>query len=289
MIGSHVTNHGNSQVSISQLARQRLLSQREGSNEQTHQTIHPVLSKYTEAYHEMERHAVTPENKESTRKMGMKSSDPHKPVSTNLLRFTPTGRLEAAQKKKAGAQYLLFRRLYSDLEREQVRQRRLQRTHHERVERMKINKEADRRVTEDEVNAMESFTSVSSEPAVEREKAEQWAEMVALEERRHQLQRAKEMERYIDALKGRLRDRLALKNASVPPLCSCSGPSVWDAGPDSCANNCVFYRNPRGLSKLCSVVEYISSQWILYSLPSLRKGIIQSTGISGRVTQKLIL
>jgi len=51
--------------------------------------------------------------------------------------------------------------------------------------------------------------------------------------------------RYIQALHQQLRERVEQKCCSVPPLCSC-GDTIWDTNPNTCANNCVFYKNPKG-------------------------------------------
>lgn len=36
------------------------------------------------------------------------------------------------------------------------------------------------------------------------------------------------------------------RGVELPPLCCC-GMTLWDTNPDTCANNCVFYRNPKGV------------------------------------------
>lgn len=53
--------------------------------------------------------------------------------------------------------------------------------------------------------------------------------------------------RYVEALRARMREKIKLNNIDLPPLCSC-GPGFWDSHPDTCANNCVFYKNPKGRS-----------------------------------------
>ena len=44
------------------------------------------------------------------------------------------------------------------------------------------------------------------------------------------------------------------------PLCSC-GATIWDTNPNTCANNCIFYKNPKGVItlniKIC--VNYLVS------------------------------
>lgn len=51
--------------------------------------------------------------------------------------------------------------------------------------------------------------------------------------------------RYIEALRARIQEKMRLYNITLPPLCCC-GTDFWDAHPDTCANNCIFYKNHRG-------------------------------------------
>ena len=171
-------------------------------------------------------------------------ADKPEPKSAVLRRFASQGQLEHARKRQASTQYLLFRRLYSDLEREQTRQRQQQLAHRQRVQQLKKTKEMERRLAEDQVNVMDSY-SVSTEAVEDQQRATEWAELLALEQRKQRLQKARETDRYIAALREKLRQRIAHRQATVPPLCSC-GTSVWDTNPDTCANNCIFYRNSRG-------------------------------------------
>lgn len=53
--------------------------------------------------------------------------------------------------------------------------------------------------------------------------------------------------RYMEALRAQMREKIKLSNIDLPPLCSC-GSDFWDSHPDTCANNCVFYRNHQGRS-----------------------------------------
>ena len=50
---------------------------------------------------------------------------------------------------------------------------------------------------------------------------------------------------YLDALRRTLRDKMEREGKELPQLCVC-GPTVWDTNPDTCANNCIFYKNPQG-------------------------------------------
>lgn len=234
--------------SASQLARKNLLLQKHTSfskNDSPLITQTSQTSKLKLQYSPVSISAnVEQYNSESESPKKHPSSKTHSPM-TSLRKYVAPGQLEHEQKKQAGMQYLLFRRLYSDLEREQARQKRLQKMHTQDVEHLKRQKETARRIVEDQMNAMDSFSSVSTEALDDHQRAVEWAELMALEERKQQLQKAREMDRYIQALKARLKEKLDSKQFCVPPLCLC-GNSVWDANPDTCANNCVFYRNPKG-------------------------------------------
>ena len=51
--------------------------------------------------------------------------------------------------------------------------------------------------------------------------------------------------RYVEALRAQIQEKMQLYNITLPPLCCC-GPDFWDAHPDTCANNCIFYKNHKG-------------------------------------------
>lgn len=55
--------------------------------------------------------------------------------------------------------------------------------------------------------------------------------------------------RYVEALRAQMREKVKLWNIDLPPLCSC-GADFWDSHPDTCANNCVFYKNHKGKKEL---------------------------------------
>lgn len=82
--------------------------------------------------------------------------------------------------------------------------------------------------------------------------------------------------RFVEALRAQLREKIEIKGIQLPPLCCC-GDSVWDTNPETCANNCVFYKNPRGKSRrqtdnihdcqtcsdFCRNLSCESSTWVL--------------------------
>ena len=234
------------QQSAIQIARRNLLLQKGSSNslppEVHNSSQHSDGHQYTEPNSPMTEIKCTEPPK----------ADKLRTHSTALRQFASEGQLKHAQKRQVGEQYLLFRRLYSDLEREQTRHRQQQLAHRLQVQQLKKTKEMERRAAEDQVNAMDSFSSVSTEAAEDQQRAAEWAELLALEQRKQRLQKARETDRYIAALRERLRERMRHRQATVPPLCSC-GTSVWDTNSDTCANNCIFYRNSRGVCT-CNLV-----------------------------------
>lgn len=57
------------------------------------------------------------------------------------------------------------------------------------------------------------------------------------------------IDRYIQYLKQVLKKKLAQYKVELPPLCQCNldQTSLWDNDWNTCANNCVFYNNPKGI------------------------------------------
>ena len=174
-------------------------------------------------------------------------------------RFTAASKLALGRRETQARQLQLFRRLYSDLEREATRQRRVRQSLQGSAVRRRREQEVQRRAVEEGLAGDDSVLSRGSSLEVERERLEEWQETVALERRRYQLQTARETERYVEALRAQLRERLASCPTPLPPLCSC-GSTMWDTDPQTCANNCPFYHNPRGTGTLWNI-EYVRDDY----------------------------
>lgn len=159
-------------------------------------------------------------------------------------RFTAPSLLALNQRQNHARQLHLFHRLYSDLERETTRQRRKRQALQGSAERRRRENEVQRRAVEEELAGEDSLLSEGSLVEREMERLEEWEQTVALERRRHQLQTARETERYVEALRAQLQERLASCPTAPPPLCAC-GSTLWDTDPQTCANNCPFYHNPQ--------------------------------------------
>ncbi|KAM6043166.1 coiled-coil domain-containing protein 15 [Chlamydotis macqueenii] len=152
-------------------------------------------------------------------------------------------------------EYLRYRRLFMDIEREQVKEQRRQRERQKRIAEMKSGKENQRRA--EERRMQETETADQREPPAGEGTCETLAQL-KLEERRAKTkenqQRKKEYVRYVEALRAQLREKIELHNIDLPLLCSC-GSDFWASHPDTCANNCVFYKNHKAYSRaLQSVV-----------------------------------
>ena len=181
----------------------------------------------------------------SSSSMSSAASSPSLTVTKNLK---PAKKLEDMDQRRAGQQFLLFRRLYSELEREKVRRVRQQRNQSKKMECIKKKKETERRLVEEEMGAPNAVQDslLSTDTTEDRQQVEKWQELLADEARKQELQRVKEVERYILALKAQLRDKMERKKVTVSPLCFC-GETIWDTDPQKCANNCTFHKNSQGM------------------------------------------
>ncbi|XP_023373093.1 coiled-coil domain-containing protein 15 [Otolemur garnettii] len=157
------------------------------------------------------------------------------------------------EKKERQKQYLRHRRLCMDIERETVKEQQRQKERRKKVEKIKKKREQQRYAEEQRILRM----SVHEETCT-KEKMNQMLAQLQLEETkvaREKQQREKEYLRYVEALRAQIQEKMQLYNITLPPLCCC-GPDFWDAHPDTCANNCTFYKNPRAYTRaLHSVIN----------------------------------
>ncbi|XP_064896707.1 coiled-coil domain-containing protein 15 isoform X2 [Columba livia] len=141
-------------------------------------------------------------------------------------------------KKQRQNEFLRSRRLFMDLERQQVKEQQRQ----QRIARIKGTKETQRRAAERRMRE----AAEQQDPSPGEQGACETLAQLNLEERRarkaKEKQRNKEHKRYVEALRAQTREKIQLHNIHLPPLCSC-GADFWDSHPDTCANNCVFYKN----------------------------------------------
>ena len=157
------------------------------------------------------------------------------------------------KKARAKSQVAVYRRLFMDIEREQVRENIRMKEHRKRMEALKVEKEVERlEIEQQQIDKLKMQRVRKEEQSFLRAQEEKKIEM-NLAKKHKKLQKERETERYIEALKVILKEKLQTRNIVLPPLCSC-GPTIWDANPDTCANNCVFYKNPKAYAKALSTV-----------------------------------
>uniref|UniRef100_A0A8C3ECE3 Coiled-coil domain containing 15 n=2 Tax=Corvus moneduloides TaxID=1196302 RepID=A0A8C3ECE3_CORMO len=155
-------------------------------------------------------------------------------------------------RKQRQSEFLRCRRLFMAVERERVRDQQRQRERQQRVAQIKREKENLRRQEEQRMQDMAEQRELSPGEGTWEALAQ-----LQLEERRvrDRRQRDKEHTRYVEALRAQMREKIKLSNIDLPPLCSC-GSDFWDSHPDTCANNCVFYKNHKAYSQaLHSVIS----------------------------------
>ncbi|XP_069139453.1 trichohyalin-like [Argopecten irradians] len=156
------------------------------------------------------------------------------------------------EKQRIKSQQATYRRLFMDIEREQVKENLKRKEHRKRIQRLKKEKEEERREEEEKsrrfVEPRDPITGETSLQALTREIEEQEQVKETLRQNQLRLKKLREMERFVEALRAQLREKIELKGIQLPPLCCC-GSTVWDTNPETCANNCVFYKNPRGFAK----------------------------------------
>ncbi|KAJ7413198.1 coiled-coil domain containing 15 [Willisornis vidua] len=149
-------------------------------------------------------------------------------------------------RKQRQSEFLRCRRLFMAIERERVKDQQRQRERQHRVAQIKRQKENQRRMEEQRMRDL----AEQRKPSLGEGAWEALAQL-QLEERRvrNRRQRDKEHVRYVEALRAQMREKIKLCNIDLPPLCCC-GSDFWDSHPDTCANNCVFYKNHKAYSQV---------------------------------------
>ncbi|XP_059533046.1 coiled-coil domain-containing protein 15 isoform X2 [Myotis daubentonii] len=157
-------------------------------------------------------------------------------------------------KKERQKRYLRYRRLFMDIEREKVKEQQRQKESRKRIEKIKRKKEQQRYAEEQRILRM----NFHEEPYSGEKMSEMLAQLQlkeTKEAREKQQRRERECQRYLEALRVQIQEKMRLYNITLPPLCGC-GPDFWDAHPNTCANNCIFYKNHRAYTRaLYSVIN----------------------------------
>ncbi|KAK7091986.1 hypothetical protein V1264_009598 [Littorina saxatilis] len=163
-----------------------------------------------------------------------------------------SGANEIKEKRRQGQQKLNYLRLYSDLERQAVRDTQRRKQQRAQIRKLKEEKEVRRKQEEDNARRLvEPRDPVTGETSVEADLLQQ-LERSHLQEVQHehneQRQRQLDTTRYLEALRTNLREKMRKQGVELPALCCC-GETLWDTHPDTCANNCFYYRNHRAYAR----------------------------------------
>ncbi|XP_033263310.1 coiled-coil domain-containing protein 15 isoform X3 [Orcinus orca] len=162
-----------------------------------------------------------------------------------------SGVSQEEDKKERQKQYLRYRRLFMDIEREQVKEQQRQKEQRKKIEKIKKKKEQQRYAEEQRILRM----NFHEEPYSGEKMSEILAQLQLEEGAREKQQKEKEHQRYVEALRAQIQEKMQLYNITLPALCCC-GPDFWDAHPDTCANNCIFYKNHKAYTRaLYSVIN----------------------------------
>ncbi|XP_053308350.1 coiled-coil domain-containing protein 15 [Spea bombifrons] len=161
---------------------------------------------------------------------------------------------EEDERKQRQQQYGAYRRLFMDIEREQVKETRRKKEQEKKMAKIKNEKELRRQLEEHRLR--------DAADREERSSHQRRLERLALEWEIHKenllrTQKTKERARFVDALRAQMKQKMELHCIRLPALCCC-GPTFWDSHPDTCANNCVFYKNPKAYTR--ALQSLISSQ-----------------------------
>ncbi|CAD5125561.1 DgyrCDS13764 [Dimorphilus gyrociliatus] len=143
------------------------------------------------------------------------------------------------EKSLKASQKNLVRKVFAELERQNVRETEKRRQQAKEIEILKRQKEMERRQIERE-HALKIRQAERPKPDVINKYHQ--------EEVKLQTRKKCEEERYLTALKAQIRESMELKKIKLPPLCSCAE-TFWEADPDTCANNCIFYQNRKAYER----------------------------------------
>ncbi|KAJ8034887.1 Coiled-coil domain-containing protein 15 [Holothuria leucospilota] len=175
------------------------------------------------------------------------------------------GVVEEERRRQLREEVSMFRRLFMDMERENVQENARRKQHNKRILRLKKAKEEERfaveRKSEQAVEPKNPETGQTEAEMIEQQREDERRAEAAIEKQKKKEKRERETERqgdhlgdfkafclYIYALRAQMKEKIEKLGVTLPPLCAC-GATAWDCSPDTCANNCVFYRNPKGKSQ----------------------------------------
>ncbi|CAG5136072.1 unnamed protein product [Candidula unifasciata] len=177
---------------------------------------------------------------------------PRRPKSAQmaaiLLRDSESDVLARQRRHQAA----IARKIFMDRERETVRENIRRQQHRKKIDMLKKEKEIYRQELEEIAHKnLSPADSVSGESAEDLKLQEQMEALQVQEiasKQKNALRKMREMKRYLNALRHTLLEKVTRRGVQLPSLCAC-GDTVWDTHPDTCANNCFFYKNPRAYAR----------------------------------------
>eukprot|EP00794_Sanderia_malayensis_P011069 gene11069-12237_t len=163
--------------------------------------------------------------------------------------------------KESNQSYWTCRKLFMDFEREKVREALRRKKHKKHIEKLKVEKENERFMIEKEAEVHNEYKDKQIQTEKQMKKNRQMIDRSEKDKKINQLQqKTKETNRYIEALKKLLEQKVAAKGMKLPAICSC-GNNILDTHPESCANNCQFYNNPKEYARvITSLIAQIDSK-----------------------------
>uniref|UniRef100_G3TYA2 Coiled-coil domain containing 15 n=1 Tax=Loxodonta africana TaxID=9785 RepID=G3TYA2_LOXAF len=152
-------------------------------------------------------------------------------------------------KKVRQKQYLRYKRLFMDIEREQVKEQQRQKERKKKIEKIKKKKEQESYAEEQRIPRV----TRPEEPYSGENMSEILAQLQLSEFSHNFLKRELAVSphtflQYVEVLRAQIQEKMQRHNITLPPLCCC-GPDFWDAHPDTCANSCIFYKNHRAYTQ----------------------------------------
>ncbi|XP_056313029.1 coiled-coil domain-containing protein 15 [Danio aesculapii] len=157
-------------------------------------------------------------------------------------------------KRQRQSQFLMYRQQFMDIEREQVKEHQRHSKHIKRTARIKNEKEQARKAEEKKMELQRQQEEERKDEAereyliLERLRLDEEEEAAVEAQRRERTKRIKESKRYIEAMRALMKEKLEKDKVELPALCCC-GDTFWDSNPETCANNCVFYNNPKAYAQ----------------------------------------
>ncbi|XP_078494976.1 uncharacterized protein LOC100175940 [Ciona intestinalis] len=160
------------------------------------------------------------------------------------------GVVEINAKKASERARWMSRRVFADAERERAREMLRMKEHKQRVNILKSEKERQRKELEKKSRYQVEAVAVATEQLKKDEikKESKMRKRKEKEEKRQQKQ-----QRFSVAIRNQLKERVEQNKIELPPLCMC-GLTFWDTNPNTCANNCMFYKNDGAYAKALQAV-----------------------------------